>query len=461
MQALMDLSLPRFTRLEDGRLPKDKLWPITEQPPSSPASVRDGLVTRTPSPCYQLDDLTSASSTGGTGTNDYRLSLLTDSSLSVTPVGSIVSFSDDDLPLDSDEEITREDTRRVQTRDVIDDAPPGPTDVPEYIPQSAQKPVEDPVYTPTPRDRPVMVPINKVPPADDVMFDPMLGEWPVDTLSSPEEETQTIPAVGKSFRPKPTAHPFSLVRRPPPTVKPSGEKPCGLRPRDKPVPKLKGRPIDGREYEPLINERPAHSGAEDESIGKKLVEDTESSTRPAAAGLKTARSDRQPGEDTASKRISDDRQVPSRTEDGQSQEEAFGRFRRLMEGDGPARMIGGGPDTGPGAISSPRGGEALSVSTPLLHQPPLPSEVPDWSDGEAMPLIIIEKSSLPPTPTKTINGLLIDSDDVLRMSPTMNSSGDPGVLSAPLSPNRVRKRPFSGYAGGRKLVCCVAGHSGI
>ena len=94
---------------------------------------------------------------------------------------------------------------------MIDDAPPGPTDVPEYIPQSAQKPVEDPVYTPTPRDCPVMVPINKVPPADDVMFDPMLGEWPVDTLSSPEEETQNIPAVGKSFRPKPTAHPFSLV----------------------------------------------------------------------------------------------------------------------------------------------------------------------------------------------------------------------------------------------------------
>ena len=177
VQALMDLSLPRFTRLEDGRLPKNKLWPITEQPPSSPASVRDGLVTRTPSPCYQLDDLTSASSTGGTGTNDYRLSLLTDSSLSVTPVGSIVSFSDDDLPLDSD---------GVQKRDVIDDAPPGSTDVPEYIPQSAQKPVEDPVYTPTPRDRPVMVPGNKVPPADDVMFDPMLGEWPVDTLSSPE-----------------------------------------------------------------------------------------------------------------------------------------------------------------------------------------------------------------------------------------------------------------------------------
>ena len=102
-------------------------------------------------------------------------------------------------------------------------------------------------------------------------------------------------------------------------------------------------------------------------------------------------------------------------------------------------MIGGGPDTGPVTISGRQGGEAFSVSTPLLHQPPLPSEVPDWSDGEAMPLIIFEKSSVPPTPTKTRSELLIHPDDVLCVSPTMNSSGDPGGLSAPLSPNRVRK----------------------
>ena len=202
---------------------------------------------------------------------------------------------------------------------------------------------------------------------------------------------------------------------------------------------MKGRPIDGWEYEPLIHERPAHSGAEDESIENKLVEDTESSARPADDELKTDRSDRQPGKDTASTGISVDRQVPSITEDGQTQEEPFGRFRRLRGDEVPTRMIGGGPDTGSGTISGPQGGEGFSVSTPLLHQPPLPSEVPDWSDGEAMPLNIIEKSSLPPTPTKSISGLLIHPDDVLRMTPTMNSSGDPGVLSAPLSPNRVRK----------------------
>ena len=412
VQALMDLSLPRFTRLEDGRLPKNKMWPITEQPPSSPASVRDDLVTCTPSPCYQLDDLTSVSSAGGTTKTDYRLSLLTDSSLSVTPVGSIVSFSDDDLPLDSDGELTREDTRRVQTRDVKDDAPPGPNVVPEFVTLSAQTPIEEPVCTPTGPDRPVGIPINEVPPADDVMFDPMLGEWPV------EEGTQKMTVGGKPFRPKPAAHPFSLVRKPPPKVMPSGTKPYGPRTRDKQVPKLKGRPIDGWEYEPLLDERPAHSGAEDESIGNKLVEDTESSARPADDELKTARSDRQPGKDTAFTGISADRQVPSITEDGQTQEEALGRSRRLMGDDFRTRMIGGGPDTGSGTM---------------------PSEVPDWSDGEAMPLIIIEKSSLPPTPTKTMSELLIHPDDVLRMSPTMNSSGDPGGLSAPLSPNRVRK----------------------
>ena len=436
VQALMDLSLPRFTRLDDGRLPKTKLWPITEQPPSSPASVRDGNITRTPSSCYQLDDLTSASSTGGRVTNDYRLTLLTDSSNSMTPVGSIVSFSDDDLPLESDQE----DTRQVQRRDLDDDVPPGPSGVPEYIPLSGQKTVEDPIYTPTPRDKLVRVPISRVSPADENMFDPMLGEWPVDDLAKPEEMTRNKPAGGKSFRPKPTAHPFALIRETIPKLKPSGERPYELRPRDKPVgaPKLNGRPVDGWEYEPLNDERPAHSGAQDEMSDEEPVDHPQSGTRPVGVRIKTPRSERQPGEDTAYKRILRDGRVPPITEEGQSQEEGNDQVRRLEEGDGTTRMTGGGPDAGPGTMSGTRRGEALSVPAPQLHLPPPPSEVPDWSDGEAMPLIIIEASSVPPTPTKTIDGLLVDSDGVLRLSPEMNSSGDPGILSAPLSPNRVR-----------------------
>ena len=95
IQALMDLSLPRFARLEDGALPKSKLWPITEQPPSSPVSARNGNQTRTPSPCYQLDDISSGSSIGETSMNDYKLTLPTESTHSITPVGSIVFSSDD------------------------------------------------------------------------------------------------------------------------------------------------------------------------------------------------------------------------------------------------------------------------------------------------------------------------------------------------------------------------------
>ena len=76
VQALMDLSLPRYARLGDGVLPKTKLWTITEKPLSSPVSARDGNRTCTLSPCYQLDDISSASSAP-----------------SITPVGSIVSHT--------------------------------------------------------------------------------------------------------------------------------------------------------------------------------------------------------------------------------------------------------------------------------------------------------------------------------------------------------------------------------
>ena len=90
--------------------------------------------------------------------------------------------------------------------------PRGPTEVPEFIPLSAQTPLEEPLCTPVDPDRPVGVPINEDPLADDVMFDPMLGEWPIDTLSSPEDGTQKMTVgenpVGQS--PRPTLSPLSV-----------------------------------------------------------------------------------------------------------------------------------------------------------------------------------------------------------------------------------------------------------
>ena len=57
VQALMDLSLPRFTKLDDGVIPKTRPWPVAANSPASPTSAEDGNRTRTPSPCMDLDEL--------------------------------------------------------------------------------------------------------------------------------------------------------------------------------------------------------------------------------------------------------------------------------------------------------------------------------------------------------------------------------------------------------------------
>ena len=57
VQALMDLSLPRFTKLDDGMIPKTKPWPVAENSQASPTLAEDGNRIRTPSPCMVLDEL--------------------------------------------------------------------------------------------------------------------------------------------------------------------------------------------------------------------------------------------------------------------------------------------------------------------------------------------------------------------------------------------------------------------
>ena len=297
VQALMHLSSPRFARLEDGGLPKTRLWPITEQPPSSPASVRDGNRSRTPSPCYQLDDISSANSIGETTTNDYKLTLPTESPHSITPVGSIVFFSDDDVPLCSGQE----DRRKVQRRDVDEDGPPGPNEVLEYVPIPRKKPVDVPIYTPTPCDRPVEVPIMRVRPADDRMYDPMFGEWPVEDRIC-EANTLMRPAGGQTLR---ASRVETLVYKLIPRERPSGEKPYGLRPRERlvEVPKLKGRPVDGWEYEPLQRVRPVGSKAKDVVPEERPVDNPKPMGRPVDVRAEEPRSGATPVDDEAYERM--------------------------------------------------------------------------------------------------------------------------------------------------------------
>ena len=74
-----------------------------------------------------------------------------------------------------------------------------------------------------------------------------------------------------------------------------------------------------------------------------------------------------------------------------------------------------------------------------MYKPPPPSDLPEWSDSEVMPLIIIENNSGVANP-RTTDGLLpVGSNILLPQSPEVTSLEDQGALSAPLSPNRVRK----------------------
>ena len=113
VQALMELSLPRFQKLDDGVIPKTKPWPVALDSPTSPASV-DGGKNRTcsPSPCVDLDEVSSDDSVVDAPPQDFKVTLLYESDNSCTPVGSIVFSSDEDPPLSPGQ---RRPAQRMQT----------------------------------------------------------------------------------------------------------------------------------------------------------------------------------------------------------------------------------------------------------------------------------------------------------------------------------------------------------
>ena len=102
VQALMDLSLPRFQKLDDRVIPKTKPWLVAlDSPtsPTSPTSVEGGIRTCSPSPCVDLDELSSDDSVVDAPPQDFKVTLLYDSDDSCTPVRSMVFSSDEDPPL--------------------------------------------------------------------------------------------------------------------------------------------------------------------------------------------------------------------------------------------------------------------------------------------------------------------------------------------------------------------------
>ena len=188
VQALMDLSLPRFATLDDRVIPKTEPWPFTENSPASPVSAKDGNRTRTPSPCMDLEDISSDSLVGDASPHDFKVTLLYDSEDSDTPVGSIVFSSDEDVPLSSGQE----DRRKVRKHDPRHMNQPRPTDVPAYEPTPRERPVDVPVYEPTPRERPVDVP----------GYEPTPRERPVD-VPAYEQTPREVPVDVPAYEPTP------------------------------------------------------------------------------------------------------------------------------------------------------------------------------------------------------------------------------------------------------------------
>ena len=80
VQALMDLALPRLKKPDDGATPKTKPWPVAFSENR----------TRSPSPCVDLNALSSDDSEVDVTPQDFKVTLLCNSDDSCTSVGSIV-----------------------------------------------------------------------------------------------------------------------------------------------------------------------------------------------------------------------------------------------------------------------------------------------------------------------------------------------------------------------------------
>ena len=202
-----------------------------------------------------------------------------------------------------------------------------------------------------------------------------------------------------------------------PRERPVGTKAYELMPEERPVanPKLMGRPVDEKAEEPTSGETPVHDEAYEPMPENRPVADPRLAIRPVnVMAYEPTPRDVPVDNQTIMRRQADgEKSIPGTTD--------------------------GRPAAGPKMIIRPKEGEVDPEAVPLPHKAPPPSEVPEWSDGEVMPLIIIEHNSGVVIPKTTDGRVPVGSDILLPESLEMNNSEEQGVLSAPMSPNRVRK----------------------
>ena len=187
-------------------------------------------------------------------------------------------------------------------------------------------------------------------------------------------------------------------------------------PEERPVTNLTilGRPVDEKVEEPPSGEMPVDDEAYEPMPENRPVTDPRLAIRP----------------------------VNVMTYESTPRDERFDNqaiIRRPANGDKSIPTTDGRPTAGPNMIIRPKEGEVDPEAIPLLHKAPPPSEVPEWSDGEVMPLIIIENNSSGVNLKTTDGRVPVGSDILLPKSLERNNSEDQGVLSVPMSPNRVRK----------------------
>ena len=132
-QALMDLALPRFKKSDEQSTPKTRPWSVQLSPPASPASVDGGNRIRSPSPCVDLDVLSSDDSEVDVTPQDYKITVLCNSDDSHTPMGSVQFSSEEDHPLSSGQDDRRKVRKRINRPLGRSDLMNRPTDEPAKV----------------------------------------------------------------------------------------------------------------------------------------------------------------------------------------------------------------------------------------------------------------------------------------------------------------------------------------
>ena len=98
IQALMDLALPRFEGLGDGPPHVHRPWMVSTNSAASPDLVCSTDLLRLPSPCLNLDALTSDDTEDSVKLSNISVTLICGSDDGHTPVNSDQVLSDEDLP---------------------------------------------------------------------------------------------------------------------------------------------------------------------------------------------------------------------------------------------------------------------------------------------------------------------------------------------------------------------------